>query len=257
MTYVINLSCSYYYYVEQGGLTMKRILSVCLMLLLLSNTIYAMESERNELIDIANVFIENNLEIGKWNVTIKENKDDAELNRVLHDLSNGNEVTKDENENSIIYSVKDTHKKGNIIVNYNVIFPKDEAYLAELVVTIHGDNWGSDVHDTYLDIHSDVTSKYFTENVKIFSCMTTMASAIIENDYADNFTKKLKLRHKNTQNDNLKTARNLEIIYGYTSLWGQKITIQDEPVNVQLVTKTLGNGDVQYTIGTPILINEY
>ncbi|WP_010099294.1 YwmB family TATA-box binding protein [Ornithinibacillus scapharcae] len=236
---------------------MKRILSVCLIILFISNTIYAMGNERNELIDIANVFTKSNLQIDSWNVTIKENKDDAELSQVLHDLSSSYLVTKAENENSIIYSVKDTHKKGNIIVNYNVIFPKDETYQAELVVTIQGNTWDSDVQSTYIEIQSEITSKYFTENMKIFSCMTTRASAIIENDYVDNFTKKLKLQHKNTQNDNLKTVRNLEIIYGYTSLWGQKITIQDEPVNVQLVTQTLGNGDVQYTIGTPILINEY
>lgn len=236
---------------------MKRIISICLIVLFLSNTIYAMENERNELIDIASAVLESGLQVDSWNVTLKEYKNDAELNRVLQELSSSHSVSKDENENSIIYSVTDTHKKGTISVNYNVIFPKDEAYLSELVVTIQGNIWGKDVQSTYLKIQSDITSKYFTENMKRFSCMTTMPSAIIIKDYVDNFTKKLKLQHKTTQNDNIKTMRSSEIIYGYTSLWGQKITIQDEPVNVQIVTQTLGNGDVQYVIGTPILINEY
>jgi hypothetical protein len=243
---------------NEGDLFMRRVLALCLVILFFTNTVIAKESDTNELIDIAAMILENNLQIQDWEVTMKEHRDAAHLKEMVQELSNSYSVTKHENENSIIYSVKDTHKKGTITVNYNVIFPKDNRYQSELVITINGSSWGEDVESTYVNLMSLLNGKYFTDNVRIFSCMSTRASAIIENDnIVENFTEKLKLRHKKTQNDKLKSTRNVEYIYGYTSKWGQKITIQDKPVNVQIVSQTLASGDVQYTIGTPILINEY
>jgi hypothetical protein len=126
------------------------------------------------------------------------------------------------------------------------------------VVSIKGSFWDGNVAEVYTNLQSNLANKYFTKDVKIFSCMSTKTNAIIENDYViQSFTEKLNLRQINVQKDNLNSTRNEQIVYGYTSEWGQKITIQDKPVNVQIVTRTLASGDVQYMIGTPILINEY
>ncbi|WP_042143848.1 YwmB family TATA-box binding protein [Paucisalibacillus sp. EB02] len=238
---------------------MKRILVMSVIILLLSNTVFAMEHEQYEIIDIANIImLESDLEIESWEVTLKENMDSSRLEVILQDFSSSYSVTKEENENSIIYLVSDTHKKGNINVMYNVIFPKEKQYQAELVVSIKGSSWDENVASIYRNMQSNLTNKYFTKDVKIFSCMSTRTSAIIENDYVvQSFTEKLNLRQINVQRDTINSTRNVEIVYGYTSGWGQKITIQDRPVNVQIVTRNLGNGDVQYLIGTPILINEY
>ncbi|MFS0673149.1 YwmB family TATA-box binding protein [Ornithinibacillus sp. 179-J 7C1 HS] len=237
---------------------MKRALAICLMILCITNTALAKQLHQNELVDIANFMLQNDLKIDGWEVTMKEYIETNELQEIVKGLSTSHTVTRQENKNSIIYLVKDTHKKGTINVKYNVIFPKDKRYKSELVVVINGNSWTPDVEATYNKLVSSYTGKYFSKNVKIFSCMTTRADAIIEkDDIVDNFTKNFKLHYKKTQYDTLKSTKNVEYIYGYTSLWGQKIAIQDKPVNVQFVTKTLASGDVQFTIGTPILINEY
>lgn len=239
---------------------MKRILAMSIMILFISNTVFAMELEQEqyEIIDIANIILENDLGIESWEVTLKENMDASQLEGILEELSNSHTVTKEENENSIIYLVRDAHKAGNINVIYSVIFPKEKQYQAELVVSIKGSLWDENVSSNYRNLQSNLTNKYFTKDVKIFSCMSTRTSAIIENDYViQSFTEKLNLRQINVQKDTINSTRNIEIVYGYTSAWGQKITIQDRPVNVQIVTRTLASGDVQYMIGTPILINEY
>ncbi|WP_047983778.1 YwmB family TATA-box binding protein [Ornithinibacillus californiensis] len=237
---------------------MRRVFALCLIILFFTNTVIAKESDSNELIDIATMILENNLQIQEWEVTMKEHRDATHLQEMVQDLSNSYSVTKHENENSIIYSVKDTHKEGTINVNYNVIFPKDNRYESELVITINGSSWDENIESSYVNLMSVLTGKFFTDNIKIFSCMSTRASAIIKNDnIVENITEKLKISHKETYNDTLKPTKDAEYIYGYSPLWGQKITIQDKPVNVQIVSQTLGSGDVQLTIGTPILINEY
>jgi TATA-box binding len=237
---------------------MKRIVLISLMVLLFTNTVTAKERQTNELIEMASFVMENKLEVNSWEVTVKEHMNLSKLEEIVRDLRSSYSVTIEENKNSKIYLVRDTHKSGNINVEYSAVFPKNKQYQPEFIVSIQSDSWNQSIKSTYLETLHSLTSKFFTEDVKIFSCMSTKASAIIEKEIiVENFTEKLKIRHKNTQKDTINSTQNLEIIYGYTSLWGNKITIQDKPVNVQLVTKHIGSGDVQYIIGTPILINEY
>lgn len=218
----------------------------------------AMETESIELPLLADIMIDSKLEIDSWEVIIKEHQGHKQLKKLIEELSISHTVVKKENENSIIYSVKDTHKKSNLIVSYNAVIPKDRQYKPELVVTIKGDSWEGDIQSSFLNIYFDVRSEYFTKEAKIFSCMSSRPSAIINDDYiVESFTEKLKIRYLTTEKDNLKSTRNIENTYGYTALWSRNITIQDKPVNVQIVMKDIGNGDVQYMIGTPILINEY
>jgi hypothetical protein len=234
---------------------MKRIVGIVMLFLLLSNTVFAMDKDEYELIDIANILKDSNLEVDSWEVTMKEYQEPAQLEELLQELRLSHSVTKKENENSIIYLVSDTHNMGNINVKYSVIFPKEKQYKSELVVSIKGSSWSE---SEYMNLLSSIHDKYFTDDIRIFSCMSARTNDIMKTGYVvENFTKNLKLRHIDTQKDTLNSTRNVEIKYGYTSLWGQKITIQDKPVNVQIVTKSLANGDVQYIIGTPILINEY
>jgi hypothetical protein len=237
---------------------MKKIFAISLIILFLSNTVFAMDDTQFEIIDIANIIVDNNLGIESWEVTMKEYMETSRLEEIIQELSNSFSVTKDENENSHIYLVTNAHKQGNINVQYSVIFPKEKQFQAELIVSIKGSSWDKIIASKYKDIHRYLVNNYFTKDVKIFSCMSTSTSAIIENDYVmQSFTEILNLRQINIQKDTINSTRNAKIVYGYTSQWGQKITIQDRPVNVQIVTRNLGSGDVQYLIGTPILINEY
>jgi hypothetical protein len=237
---------------------MKRVFLISLMILFIANNVAAMETQSIELVYLAEAMHDNELEIDEWEVTFKEHKDLQELRKLIKELSNGHSVIKKENENSIIYSVTDTHKMGNIIVSYNAIIPTDKQYRPELVVTLKGNGWSKEIKASFLQLFQNMTNAYFTKEVKIFSCMSTRPNAIIENEIiVENITEKLKISYLTTKKDNLKTTKKTDITYGYTVLWGRNITIQDKPVNVQIVTKILGNGDVQYLIGTPILINEY
>ncbi|MEN2465321.1 YwmB family TATA-box binding protein [Ornithinibacillus sp. JPR2-1] len=237
---------------------MKKALVICLIVLFYANTALAVEKEQYELVDIADFMLENNLAIKEWQVTLKEHLEVERLEALIQELSTSHSITKQENENSTIYLATNTQKKHDINVNYSVIFPKDKHYKSELVITINGTSWNEEMESSYMQLLSVLTKKYFTDDIKIFSCMTTMADDIMENGYiADFFIEKFNLQHVKEQYDTIKSTKNAEYIYGYTSFWGRKITIQDTPVNVQIVTEILGNGDVQYTIGTPILINEY
>lgn len=237
---------------------MRRALVICLIVLFYANTALAFEKKQYELVDIAEFMLENNLAIKDWQVTLKEYLDVQTLEALVQELSSSHSITEQENENSIIYLATNTHKKRDVNVNYSVIFPKDKRFKSELVITINGTEWNEDIESSYMQLLSILTKKHFTDDIKIFSCMTTMADDIMENGYiTDFFIEKFNLQHKKVQYDTIKSTKNAKYIYGYTSFWGQEITIQDTPVNVQIVTEILGNGDVQYTIGTPILINEY
>src|SRR5699024_12270572 len=70
-------------------------------------------------------------------------------------------------------------------------------------------------------------------------------------------SKELEIKHEQTQIDNHEKSALDKIIYGYTPLWSQKINIMNNPTNVQIAVTSNEKGMVNFTVGTPILINEY
>ncbi|WP_188456662.1 YwmB family TATA-box binding protein [Virgibacillus oceani] len=219
---------------------------------------YNAAPENDEMVDLAALALESALTVDKWQVTIKEQIDHNGIQYKIKQLKNSYLVTTSEDENVIKYSFSDAHNSGEVNESYKVIIPKNKAYQAEIVGILSGKVWNNSISKIYQQKVNSMTEQFFTQSAKKFACLTTESNDTISSDYFFNKVKqKLNLQHISTQYDSIQNSMHEKIIYGYTSLWNQQITIMDKPMNVQLAVRADKNESTKFTIGTPILITEY
>ncbi|WP_373893963.1 YwmB family TATA-box binding protein [Virgibacillus sp. CBA3643] len=237
---------------------MKKLAFISLLFLCMTSEAVAGYVESDEMMELASVVSDSDASIGEWEVTLKEKMDTAEIQDRLIELKNRHLVTFNEDGNSIKYSSESVHKTSGVSVSYNVIIPKEEMQDAELIAVIKGANWNTSIEENYQSIRDTVTAKYFTNSAEVFACLTTDNDGIMKSErFLAELTERLNLQHIETQFDTVENSTHEKIIYGYTPLWDQKITIGDTPMNVQIAKLESENGGPTYTIGTPILISEY
>ncbi|WP_099159408.1 YwmB family TATA-box binding protein [Virgibacillus ndiopensis] len=228
------------------------------ILLLLFTTRALAHTNHDEMIDLATLVEESNLTIDEWQVTIKEQIDRNGIQYKIKQLRNSYLVSTSEDENVIKYSFSDVHKTSEVNETYKVIIPKNKSYKAEIIGVLSGEVWSNSIKKNYQKKLSLMLEQFFTQSAKKFACLTTISNDTISSDYFLNELKqKLNLQHISTQYDSIQNSMHEKIIYGYTPLWKQQITVMDKPMNVQLAVRAGKNESTKFTIGTPILITEY
>lgn len=245
--------------VKQGGFFMRKLAFILNIFLFITISSGAFANQSDELTDIASVVTEHDLSVDSWEVTLKEEMDQADINGVLQKLEaqNSYKVTSTEDENAVKYLFERVHKKGPIFESYNVVIPKKSMYQAEFSAVIEGEDWNDTIASTYIDRMNDIRTKYFTNKSTKFACITTNIDAKIEDAYFfDQLKQSLQLTNIQTQTDNVEESTVKKIVYGYTPLWEQEIAME-EPMNLQMVVQNNEPESTRLTIGTPILINEY
>ncbi|WP_106496063.1 YwmB family TATA-box binding protein [Lentibacillus sp. Marseille-P4043] len=237
----------------------KIVLIVVLLLILFTKSVVGYSaSVTDEMIDLASAVTESELAIDNWQVTIKEQISHEKAYDVTNKLKNGYLVSTAEDENIIKYSFSDVHKSDDLDESFKVVIPKNTNYQAEVIAVIRGDFWNESVEQAYISTKSALPDYLFSKDAERFACLTTDSSGTIKSDYFLNeFSEKLNVQQKLTQTDKLKNTSVAEILYGYTPLWDQKITIMDKSMNVQIAINKSKDEGTKFTIGTPILITEY
>ncbi|MGY0691234.1 YwmB family TATA-box binding protein [Virgibacillus sp. FSP13] len=237
----------------------KIVLMVVLLLILFTKTVVGYTaSVTDEMIDLASAVIESEIGIDNWQVTIKEQISHEKANNVANKLKNGYLVSTAEDENIIKYSFSDVHKSDDLDESFKVVIPKNTNYQAEVITVIRGDFWNESVEQAYISTKNALPDYLFSKDAERFACLTTDSSGTIDSDYFLNeFSEKLNVQQKLTQTDKIKNTSVGKILYGYTPLWDQKITIMDKSMNVQIAINESKDEGTKFTIGTPILITEY
>ncbi|MFD1362038.1 YwmB family TATA-box binding protein [Lentibacillus salinarum] len=232
------------------------ILTICFIMVI--NSGVAAE-QADELTDLAAVVMDNDLSVDSWQVTIKEEMDADTISRMLDKIQaeTGYKVTGTEDENAVKYFIEDTQKKSGITETYNVVIPKNPLQDAQLIAVLEGEDWDSAIADVYFTRLETIQSTYFTNKSTKFACLTTNVDDKIDNAYFFSQLKEsLHLKHIDMQTDNVKNSTVKKIVYGYTPLWEQEITMK-KPMNLQMVVQNSTHDGKRITIGTPILITEY
>lgn len=237
---------------------MRKIMLISLLLLPLNTGTFSAQMEMDELTGIADYITEKNMAVNSWQVTVKEQIDGKKLRLIIKDLEAEHQTTFTEDENSINYLFSNRHKHENIVESYSIIIPKDDSQAIILTGVLKGEAWNDSVKDFYQLSMDKMLAGFFTKSAKRFACLTTEDDGIMGSDYfIGDFVKSFNLQQINTQFDTVKNSVHKKIIYGYTPLWNNKITIMGKPVNLQIAVKESETGNPIFTIGTPILINEY
>ncbi|MGP4106149.1 YwmB family TATA-box binding protein [Virgibacillus sp. L01] len=239
---------------------MRNIVLMSIILLLITTGAAASPKQQEEMTALAAMLADSKMEVGDWEVTIKEQMSKDKVKMILEKLEekNSHKDTGEEDENSIKYSFGYIHKNAKITETYNIVIPKDDMYQAQFIVVIEGKAWNESIKRDYLNIVETIQNDFFSEDSTKFACLTTTFSGKLGSVYfIKQMKEKLHLQSITEQTDSVEDSMLKKVVYGYTPLWDQKITIMDKPMNLQFAFKENENGKTKLTIGTPILITEY
>lgn len=216
------------------------------------------DMQTDELVKLATLMTDSNLNVNEWTVTIKEKIPDEQRAEFIHILKKDHQWTTKKNDNTTKFIARSTDHDEDISITYQILTPKEKQYKTELIVTMSGASWSESVGKHYLENIEKISSNYFTEIASTYTCLSTRNDAIINSDrIIDTFVQELDLKYVSTQNDTMKQITSKKIIYGYTDLWTNEIVMDGSPLNIQMVINHTENEKEKIMIGTPILINEY
>jgi TATA-box binding len=239
---------------------MRKSIILCILLLFISNNMMTQPAEAytDELTDMASFLVNNQVEIENWQTTWKESFSHQQAEALIKALSAKYDKTVTKHKKIIKISFKNSRITGNIDVSYSVTLPRQKKLSAELVVVIQGSSWNHIIAQEYREIVNSSVDNYFSAKAKRFSCLATKENDIINGDYFLNMLiNYFQVEQIQTQFDTVKKSVHKKMIYGYTPLWNQKISIDSVPMNFQIAVTDTGSDNPTYMIGTPILINEY
>jgi len=236
---------------------MKKIIVLALMTAILSGSMTGGKITQGEVEDLVHIMKNNNLKIDEWQVTIKEKVERDKKQDIINNIKENGNYTRKERENSVLYTFEDSHIYSESVETYNVLISKNKSDDIEIIAEFKGYTW-NEKRNTHYEQWLRKMNDIFTPSARIYTCLTTEFNGIINADYVLNdISKELEIKHEQTQIDNHEKSTLDKIIYGYTPLWSQKINIMNNPTNVQIAVTSNEKGMVKFTVGTPILINEY
>lgn len=235
---------------------MKYSMIICIIILSVAMTGASPYKEIDPLIKFTEIVKEEQLEITRWEVMIKETMQIKNREGYVNKFRNHQLVTMTEDENSINYVFEE--RKKDMKIQYNLVLPLHSDEQADLVTVITGNEWNEVVRENYTKIVAELKKEWFTSKARIFTCIEFIEGGTIESRMViESFLSSLELVHMKAQNDNVQSSRLKNIIYGYTPLWKESYNLEGIPLNLQIAITELETGDLKYMIGTPILINEY
>lgn len=207
---------------------------------------------------IAQVAEEENLNIKYWQVLMDEKIPRGEFDELMNILESNYSITTLKENNTIKYTMKETDKGIGMNHTFHAVIPSDNLEDVTLQLVIKGTHWDEQTKHRYKDLTKTLQYDYSIQFGRTFTCLKLVDNAIInDGSYDERILKKLNIKNLNEQYDNVHKSTYIAEYYGYTPLWDEKIVVNDEKINVQMVIKETENNHTEIIIGTPIVLNEY
>ncbi|MFD1064490.1 YwmB family TATA-box binding protein [Oceanobacillus locisalsi] len=236
----------------------KQLFFVLLLTCFMMNQAFSQPYQHDEMQDLGAFAEEHDLPIQSWEVTMKEEMEMEQAEQLIQNLKAQHTVQKENNDNGVKYTFKDSHKKGSFDVLYNVILPLDQSNPAEVIIVLQGEDWDKQISQKYEKEKQAIQKNYLTKDSQVYTCLFVQGSDIINHDEILNIAiKYFNIKHISTKHDNLENSRIEKSTYGYTHSWEQFYFMEDDPKNVHMTTVADRHGEKSFVIGTPILIHEY
>lgn len=231
------------------------------LILLLFMPHFTMDSNQkaDELVELAHVAQDANLEIEEWIMTINEKVNQKRVNQILKKLKkeNSNVVTTHSNETKqyVVHEADATHP---ISITYRLLVPDNKQQLSTFTAEIKGTTQKNFSTKKYRKVNDLVTRTYFSDNANRFACLITKSDDIIKGVvFEEKIKEKLNFTPVFTQTDTVLNSTHNKITYGYIKEWDNKIKLHNHMINVHIVLAGTTSNKQRIIIGTPILINEY
>lgn len=216
-------------------------------------------TEMDPLLKFIQIAEQENQPLEHWEVVRKETFSETDRHKFVNKFRMYERRSMIKDENSLNYLFEDMSiPQEEMTVKFKVVLPTNSAEEIEVTAVISGDQWDESVKARYQEIMKDMDETLFSGASKSFACITLQIDDTIEDRVIINpYVSELEITRMNIQKDNIQNSTIKTIIYGYTPIWDNFITIEGEPLNIQIAITELVNEKLSYKIGTPLLINEY
>lgn len=216
------------------------------------------QEEVEPLHTLAQIAKTNKLPLTGWEVVMKETLPASNFKHLVNNAENSHLVTVTEDENSIKYDGVSGLEFDSIEVQEQLVLDKNNQEQVELSVVLSGTEWNKEIREVYDEVKRYFEQNYFGNKKQSFTCIQVTDGDIIENRAVINlFQESLGLVHIEEQTESIELSKLKKVFYGYTPLWNDEFVIHGIPYNFQFAASETENGEWAYTIGTPILVNEY
>src|SRR5699024_8859159 len=152
---------------------MRKLLFLNLIVILLSSPITTAEINTNDVEDMIDIVVNNDLEIDKWEVTVKEKVNMNKKQDIIKKIKIKDEYTMKENENSVLYTFEDSHNYSESVETYNVLVPKNKSDDIEIIAVFKGYTWNEEIKTNYTKWLRTMMNDVFTKSARKYTCLTT------------------------------------------------------------------------------------
>ncbi|GGM32508.1 hypothetical protein GCM10011351_18220 [Paraliobacillus quinghaiensis] len=235
----------------------KRIVMVLVLLITMTAQIQVTAVNKSsilELVDLMEIVEEQDMQVSNWQVRLKETFEKQELSAIIHNINQAGfskTYTIEESDQMIKYiypPLKNEHTAESLII---VVAKQHET--AEVIYTIESTGNGTFQEVFVKNRIRNVMEELFSENMTKLTCVISEADDNIRSDYFfETIKENLRVQELNRLHE-----KDFIVISGYTEKWDATIPIWDEQMNVQVAARNDANGKTTFTLGTPILTNEY
>lgn len=209
----------------------------------------SIESSQQQIEEMLNIAEENDFQLDKWEVVVRENLLIENVDEFIQGLG-GFEIGKTQIDGVTKYR-GDRHSSANIVESLLIVRTSEKEY--QVIYKISSSDYSEEVKKTYLRKLDEMTEKLFTENAQYFTCLEAVKNGMIDIVcLIEKIAETLNL----TIYDQLKDNK-FQTWTGYTPKWEQSISIDDNEINTHIAVTKGSNNQSTLIIGTPILITEY
>ncbi|MEI3607771.1 YwmB family TATA-box binding protein [Pseudogracilibacillus sp. SE30717A] len=236
---------------------MKKIIFIVSISFLLNHTQFN-HLQYNELSLLAEAGQNEGWDLKEWQAVAFLELTPQEYDNLSNKLQNSYLVTMEENENAVKY-IFETNERDELITHsfYTVIPTKGEQNITVQAI-FFGEEWDDMISDYYDSLIKALQKDYNIKFSKIFTCLKFEVSGIINNGFSiDEFWQKMNVVHRKEQYDNVQQSIYEKEVYGYSPLWSNTITVDNEPINFHMTIKNDEANKKQVIVGTPMILNEY
>lgn len=236
------------------GIFLKQfILLICLFLLSFQSS----DTESDHSLElIAKAAEEENFQIKSWQVVMDEKITSRDFDKFMNNIDSSYNVTTVDEHHTLKYRIVPIHKDDKMDHHFHAVKLKDDEITLQLVIT--SEFWDNQTMKRYNFLTKSLQNDYSVHFSRIFTCLKLRNNVIIsDGSYYENVLKKLQITDLNVRYDNVQNSTYIAEFDGYTTLWDEKIVVNNEKINFQMMIKETTDDHIEIIIGTPIVLNEY
>lgn len=179
----------------------------------------------------------------------------TELQQLVPQLKEQYDIVKEVENGATIFMLYP--KKTSAWIEHTLRIVQHEG-TSTLQFVFSGTEWNNEIETYYKTLTANLQNHNKFNNHEYSTCIKVEEDDIIINGLLnDEIWDKMKVVHKEEYTETLQHSNYEKEIIGYTPVFQQEITVNNDAINLQMIIKNTKKNKKELIIGTPVILNEY